>query len=274
MRAMDEADRPAVLSFLRDRRDMSLFLLTGLEGYEPQPFRLWLAEGPAGVAGVLGLSGGGYLLPQWPGGRWGRARAALAGQAVAGAVGPLDQVAPLLAGLRLRAAVREEVVLALDLAALAVPPGTTRLLPDGAGDPALVARWRAAFRAELSGLAPALAAEQAARDVAEGLGCDRFRLLVDGEGAPVAMTGFTARADGTVLVGRVFVPQELRGRGHARRAVALHLAETRVVGTARAVLAASGPAAERAYRAIGFRPIDRAGMAEFESPRVVSAADG
>jgi predicted GNAT family acetyltransferase len=88
------------------------------------------------------------------------------------------------------------------------------------------------------------------------------------------MTGFSARADGAVLVGRVFVPPERRGRGHARRAVALHLLEARAAGTERAVLAASGEAAERAYRAIGFRPVGRAGMAELPEPGSWGAPSG
>ncbi len=49
-------------------------------------------------------------------------------------------------------------------------------------------------------------------------------------------------------------PPELRGRGYARAAVALHLAEARDAGVPRAILFAANEAAARAYRAIGFRP--------------------
>jgi predicted GNAT family acetyltransferase len=68
------------------------------------------------------------------------------------------------------------------------------------------------------------------------------------------MTGFNATLPEIVQIGGVYTPADLRGRGYARRAVALHLAEARGKGTARAVLFAANDAAARAYRAIGFQP--------------------
>ena len=53
---------------------------------------------------------------------------------------------------------------------------------------------------------------------------------------------------------RVYTPPALRGRGHAKAAVALHLAEARDAGVGRAVLFAASEAAARAYLGIGFQP--------------------
>lgn len=56
---MAEADRPAVRGFLLARRDMAMFLPSGLEGRAPRPVRLWLAEARAAGArrAVLAASG-------------------------------------------------------------------------------------------------------------------------------------------------------------------------------------------------------------------------
>ena len=55
-----------------------------------------------------------------------------------------------------------------------------------------------------------------------------------------------------VQVGGVYTPPDLRGRGHARRALALHLAAS---GAERATLFSASAMAARAYRAVGFRQI-------------------
>lgn len=69
---------------------------------------------------------------------------------------------------------------------------------------------------------------------------------------PLAMTGFNAQIADMVQVGHVYTPPARRGRGHARRAVALHLAAS---GVRRATLFSANGAAARAYRATGFRQI-------------------
>ncbi len=71
------------------------------------------------------------------------------------------------------------------------------------------------------------------------------------------MTGFNATVDDLVQVGGVYTPPEGRGRGLARRAVALHLQEAREKGARRGILFANDPSAIAAYRAVGFRPIGR-----------------
>jgi predicted GNAT family acetyltransferase len=89
-------------------------------------------------------------------------------------------------------------------------------------------------------------------DIASYMAQDSHRLLLH-EGRPVALTGFNATLPGMVQIGGVYTPAPLRGRGYARRAVALHLAEAHAKGATRAVLFAASDAAARAYQAIGFR---------------------
>ena len=97
------------------------------------------------------------------------------------------------------------------------------------------------------------AAEEARRRYENAVAGDTYAVLCAGE-TPVALTGFNARLPEAVQVGGVYTPPALRGQGHARRAVALHLAQAFAQGARRAILFARDPAAIAAYRAIGFRP--------------------
>jgi predicted GNAT family acetyltransferase len=80
------------------------------------------------------------------------------------------------------------------------------------------------------------------------------------------MTGFNAALPDIVQIGSVYTPPEFRGQGHARRALALHLAQARDQGVTTAILFASGPAAVRAYQSIGFRQIGEYAQVAFAKP--------
>lgn len=71
-----------------------------------------------------------------------------------------------------------------------------------------------------------------------------------------------------VKVGAVYTPPALRGKGHARRAVALHLAQVRATGACRATLFASAPSAIAAYKTVGFKQIGDWVLAIFKTPQV------
>lgn len=83
------------------------------------------------------------------------------------------------------------------------------------------------------------------------------------------MTGVNAALPDIVQVGGVWTPPALRGRGHARRAVGLHLAELRDTGVGAATLFASGEQAVRAYKALGFERIGTISLVLFAGPAVV-----
>ena len=112
--------------------------------------------------------------------------------------------------------------------------------------------WRQAYLMEIMGEDKAEAARKAARDIDDYLARGSHRVLLR-DGIPVAMTGFNAVLPEIVQIGGVYTPPDLRGHGHARLAVALHLAQARAAGVGRAVLFAASDAAARAYAAIGFR---------------------
>lgn len=285
IRPVAAAEGPALAGFLSAHEEGAMFPLAALHRGEVLPpgaalptlyaMHGWVLGAPGQVTGFLGLSRAGYLLPQAPGADWRPFRALLAGSQVAAAVGPAGQVPPLLAALGLQEVPRRsdkaEPGFALDLAGLRVPPAEGfALAPPDAGTQALVAGWRAAYLQELSNLSADEAAPVAAADVGRWIAAGSHRLLLH-HGRPVALAGFNARLPEVVQVGGVYVPPELRGRGYARRAVALHLAEARAAGLRRAVLFAASDAAAAAYRAIGFRPKGVMAIVEFADPATVPA---
>lgn len=217
--------------------------------------RFWLL----GHKGVVALTRSGMLMPLLPEQAGLQAlRPALAGQRVEGVLGPSVAVRALLAELGLAALpVRkdaDEPAFAVDLSNLVMPDHPhARLVRPPAEHRRLLLDWRAAYHQEVLGTPPDEARPRAEQDVGGFLARDSHRLLLLDDRL-VALTGFNAGLPEIVQVGGVYTPPTLRGRGYARQAVALHLAEARGNGVTRAVLFAASDAAARAYRAIGFQP--------------------
>jgi len=272
-------DLPALTAFLRRHEATSMFPLSnlagaGLNGAGPYGMRFWVT---GDVSGAIGLTNGGMLQPQWPGAAdWAAARVVLAGAEVAGVIGPAGQVTALVAALGLGAAearlISTEPGFVLDLKDLIVPKGPGVLAGLDAAEPAVLYAWRAAYLTGVTGTPPDRAAELGQRDIEQFRAAGRHRLLLE-DGAHVAMCGFNATLPDVVQVGGVYVPPDLRGRGRARRVVALHLAEARARGVGRARLFAVSEQAARAYRAIGFGPADPVGLVLFAEPQQVRAWD-
>lgn len=264
----DEA--AGIAAFLRRDPDWTMFPLSNLAhhgmGREGRyQMRFWLKG--QGIKAALGLSAMGMLLPVLPDlGAEDLAplRPLLAGEAIAGLIGPSAQTEALRAALGLRDSDAEhmddEPGFALDLAEL-VPPDdpALRLRSPGLRDMPLLVQWRAAYRGEVMGTPPENGEAAAREDIETYLARDSHRIL-ERNGVPVATTGFNAELPEAVQIGGVYTPPDLRGRGHARAAVALHLAEARRAGVRRAVLFAANDAAVRAYEAIGFKPNGRMTM--------------
>lgn len=253
LRSATEADQPLVTAFLRTHEAASIFPLANLAGTGPGTQSLWLTGDP--VRGVIALGQTGFLMPQWPGLDPLAVFRALKGRRIAALTGPAEQVAALIAVLP-DAPRRQshEPLCTLDLARLSLPDGDTRLAPIRPQDAETAIRFRIEFDIETIAQPPATARFKAEADVARWLAQDTHRLLWQGDCA-VALTGMNARLPDVVQVGGVYVPPEDRSRGHARRAVALHLAEARAAGARRAVLFAANEAALCAYRAIGFAEV-------------------
>ena len=286
IRLLGPGDEGRLEAFLAEHADSSLFLRSNLarggladRGQESQgAYAAALADDR--ILGVAAHYRNGVLILQAPTAavRLARAAVAASGRPVAGLVGPWAQVdavrhGPDLAGRRVLSGSRE-VLLALPLAGLAVPPtlaaGKVACRRAERRDLDLVTSWRVASEVEFYGLAdtPELRAGKvpaAAAPVERG---EVF--LLEAERHPVSMCTHNARAADAVQVGGVWTPPELRGRGHARAVVAGALLAARSAGARRGVLFTGerNVPARRAYRALGFdRSATTASCASRAEPR-------
>ena len=274
IREAGPADRAALDAFLVKHAESAMFLLGNLREYgvgvgdfplsHPNATRFWWVG-----AGVIGVTQAGMLLPLLPEfAGFPGVRAQFGGASIAGAVGPMAQVRWLVSELGLVGRPvrvdKDEPGFRLDLGDLRVPVAEgAELITPGAAERDLMLGWRWAYLVEIMGENDAEAARKAAGDIDDYLARGSHRVLLR-DGVPVAMTGFNAALPEIVQIGGVYTPPDLRGHGHARLAVALHLAQARAAGVARAVLFAASDAAARAYRAIGFRASDPVTLVLFD----------
>ncbi|MEM8850894.1 MAG: GNAT family N-acetyltransferase [Pseudomonadota bacterium] len=257
---VSNANLSNVIRLLETRPELAMFPLDniarhGLGGHHPRSMRIWVdrLDEPSMV---LGLSREGMVMPFRPETLDVDAcLAILRGQPLMGLIGQAEPVRAIMAaaGLMGRSGGldKDEPQFLLDLNALRLPDGQGTLAPisDHAD---LVTTWRVAYDTELKVRINDVA--QAALDVTRWIERDSHRLLMI-DGRPAAMTGFNARLPDIVQVGGVYTPPEARGRGLARRAVALHLEEARSQGVRRATLFAASETAVACYRPLGFRRI-------------------
>jgi predicted GNAT family acetyltransferase len=284
LRPAVSGDELAIEAFLSDRAETSMFLRGNLRDHglanrsHPHGTAYWVAEREGSIAAVFGLSNAGFAMSQAPGATpalWRAFVEAVTGRVIAGITGEVAQVAQAKRAFGLHSAAftldRPEPLYRLDLAALAIPDLPGEIRAPAAPDRALLEAWFAAYEAEALGTPPERAAAIGRERAARALNADQTRVLAIDD-APVAMTAFNARLPDMVQVGGVFTPPELRGRGYARRAVALHLAEARAQGAKAAILFASGAPACRAYEAIGFVRVGTFSLAILKSPVTIGEA--
>ncbi|SLN21432.1 GNAT family N-acetyltransferase [Roseisalinus antarcticus] len=266
-------DLPTVEAFLRARALRAMFPLAnlaryGLDGGHDNAPAIWAAWTGGAVTDVLAVTRGGTVLPALPSRNWAEAAAVLSGGRIAAVIGPTDEVRPLIAAAGLRGATtldRDEPHFALDLEALDVPDGPGVLMPLREVDLGQVIEWRKAYAIETLGTPADRADLDARRDVDAFLEAGSHRVLVE-DGRLLSMTGFNADIGNVVQVGGVYTPPELRGRHHARRAVALHLAEARARGARRAALFAASAGSAHLYEAIGFGRIGDFTLCLYQEP--------
>lgn len=264
VRILRHGDERALEAFLAPRSQTSMFLRSnarrgGLEDHgEPLQATYAAAFREDAIVAVAAHCWNGILLVQAPEQLEQVARAAVrgSGRALAGITGPADQVraARDLFGVR-RASVDDvDALFSLDLDALRVPPGFSRTSlrrPRDAELPALIA-WREQYLLETGLAAPGPSLHEDAKTSIEQLHALGDHWVLEEGGTPVSYTAFNARLPDIVQIGGVWTPPPLRGRGHARCAVAGSLLEAREAGVTRAILFTSSGQAARAYEAIGF----------------------
>jgi RimJ/RimL family protein N-acetyltransferase len=280
LRAARPGDEPKIEAFLARHAETSMFLRSNLLGLglsdntSPHGTAYWLA-GAEEITAVFGISNAGFVLmqaPDAPPELFAAFAARIAGRNVKGFTGVPDQVTAAKRALGLASATfaldNPEPLYRLRLDALRLPSGPGEIRPPAEADRNLIFTWTRAYSAELQMSSPDRLDEEARGRTERALSSGDVRILhIDGQ--PVGMTAINARLPDMVQIGGVYTPPALRGRGHARRAVALHMAEARAAGVDTAILFASGPAACRAYEAIGFRRIGAYALAILAEPQVI-----
>lgn len=166
--------------------------------------------------------------------------------------------------------VSQDILFGLDLADLKMPavltqPGThvvCRLAT--MTDLDTLTRFRVAYSKETLGAPPSSdLVDRCRKEVAGSIGQDAW-LLTD-HGRPVACSFFNARLPGSVQIGGVYTPPDLRGRGYGRAVVAGSLATVRSRGVRRSILftGQDNLPAQAAYQALGYEPIGSYGLILF-----------
>jgi GNAT superfamily N-acetyltransferase len=271
------ADRPAIEAFLNRHIATSMFPLSnlrryGMAGGHARAVRFWIRWQAGAITDVLAVTDDGIVMPQCPTAPWGDVKVVLTGMVVKGVLGGAEQVEAVRAALGLPQAAGlhdVEPLYQLRLSDLRMPDVAGFTLGPLADAPRkLVVGWRRAYLEEVLPMPGEDFAMQAVKDVVSYGQADSHRVLYEGD-TPVAMTGFNAILPEVVQIGGVYAPPDLRARGLARRAVALHLAEARKNGVDHAILFAASPQACRAYEAIGFARTGAFTILMYEESQVI-----
>jgi RimJ/RimL family protein N-acetyltransferase len=257
------ADRAQIEAFLSPHAERAMFPLNnlahyGMPGGHPFAVTLWLARQNGQITDVLTQSDSGMVMPFLPSQDYAAAARALRGRAVIGIVGPRPCARGVAAATGLTRATKsldqDEPLFALTLASMTLPDGPGEILPLTAAPPDILKSWMLDYQLNTLNTPPDQAHQQAQDGYARYTTTGSHMVLMDSD-TPLAMTGFNAQLPHIVQIGGVYTPPALRGQGHARRAVALHLMQARNRGVHRATLFSASDMAARAYRAIGFSQI-------------------
>ena len=272
IRILQPGDEPALEAFLQPRLESSLFLLSNMrlsglvdrgQGFEGTYAAVY--ENDA-IAGVVALFWNGSLIYQAPNHLPALQEAVriATNRPIKTLLGPSDQVA---AGLdALGASVRvhmddPQVLFGLRLADLAVPAplrtGAVHARVLTAADTPVLAQWRAASRMESFREPDTPELWEEARESVERYLASQRQWVLEADGELVSTCTFNAEIREVVQVGGVYTPPEARSRGYARAVVAAALLDARAEGAGDAILFTDddNQAAQKAYLAIGFRPI-------------------
>jgi ribosomal protein S18 acetylase RimI-like enzyme len=282
VRVLGPGDESALVDFLLERLDTSLFLLSNAEaaglydqGRPLQGTYAAMFEGGAMTA-VAGHFWNGMVIVQGDEASVGdAARVAVgrSGRALTGLMGPLAPVerARLALGAETRRTKKAEpeILYGLDLDRLRVPvlldaPGVVCRPPNEDEIAGVLLDWRVEFSVETLGEERTPALRASSRESLGRLG-PRGRVLLR-DGSPVSYATLNATTHGVAQVGSVYTPPGLRGRGYARAVVAGCLRAARGERIRRSVLftARTNIAAQRAYRALGYEAVGDFGLVVFE----------
>lgn len=271
----ETSDQSAIMDFLMAHQTIAMFPITNLRDYgmaggNAKAMTFWMQVSEGVLTDVLGITDAGIVLPVFTTHEPRDIGAALLGRQITGIIGQADPVAEVKAALGLPdgALNRIEPHFELSLDALKMPETTgVTLLPVAAVSRETMIVWRTQYGIDALDLTPQGAALQASEAVERMAALDSHRVLMAG-GEALAMTGFNAILPETVMIGGVYTPSALRGRGYAKTALAMHLAEAHTKGIRRAVLSAANASAAKAYTAIGFQQVGEFMIVLYDQPQV------
>lgn len=266
-----------VQAYLAQHSEFAMFPLAnlatyGLDGSHERAPRMWISDGP--IQDVLTVTQGGMVMPFLPSGRMKAAANVLRDvDGVIGIIGPTSHVRALQKEVGLTDAPttldEDEPHFLLELNKLIVPKGRGELIPLSDAPEQMIRDWMADYQLNTLHTPAHQVADFVERDYQARVEQGSHMVLVDGE-ICLAKTGFNASLSDIVQIGGVYTPPDLRGQGHARRAVALHLELARQRGVSRSTLFSASEAAARAYRAIGFEKIGEWTLLLFDGRQVTN----
>ena len=290
IRILEPGDEHRLDRFLQQHADSSLFLRSNVlaaglrdEGKALQATYVAILDEDE-ITAVVAHCWNGNLLLQAPVEASELARRALTvtGRAVAGIIGPWQQVAVILNDLALQeiqtSMSSREDLFALSMDGLRVPSalerGTLTCRRADPDDLELLADWRRSYRIEALGELdlPELLAS-CRDDVARGHGSGSLFVLTE-QGRPVSTCAFNARHPECVQIGAVWTPPQLRSHGYGRSVVAGALLLARAEGVTRSVLftGEDNVAARTAYVSLGYRRVGDYGLVLFRDPQRVEGS--
>ncbi len=268
------SDQAAIEAFLAPHAPFAMFPLNnlahyGMAGGSDYAVTCWLARHDGQITDVMTLCDNGIAMPFLPSADYAGAVAAMGDRPLSGVIGPRAQVRGIEA-LGFADAPRtldhDEPHFLLALDQMLVPDGPGVLCPLEDASEAVIKAWMLDYQLGALNTPEAEAQSAVESSYANYVVRDSHRVLMEDD-TPLAMTGFNAQLPDIVQIGGVYTPPDLRGRGYARRALALHLAEAAGRGVTRGTLFSASDAAARAYRAIGFERIGDWTLLLFDGPQ-------
>ena len=283
VRALQAEDAPALVSFLSEYAESSMFLLSNMAragignpdvAYGGEYWAVF--DDSEKIVGVAAHYSNGNIMVQAP---QAEPRYRLAShmrlhisRQVAGVLGPDEQVVTLLEVFGL-----EQADYALNVAEnlfyLAHETYVSAGLPDpdlevvhwADADAGILRPWLLSYRKEALGQEPTEDVEAiVSEDLANARDFDRFVLLLNG--VPVCLAGFNARYEDMVQVGPVWTPPERRRLGYARYLLGRMLESAFEEGVRSAILFTGTFHEARAYRALGFELVGDYRLAVLKAP--------
>ncbi len=285
IRALTNDDATDLKVFLRRHCESSMFLLSNLQSaglaYADKAYHgIYLAafDGSENIMGVLVHYWNGNVMMQSPDNQVLQGLIAhfksLAKRSLSGVLGENAQAKFTISQLGISSAKfstnRSERLYTLDLKYLKMPEihrGLNVSIVDVAKiQPSLLLAWIKAYNIEALGYVEGEILEARSQAMKERLneGSNCWALL--SEGQPVSLSAFNARFEDSVQIGPVWTPRKFRNNGFARYLLASILRNAIAKGTRKAILFTDEPSAERAYHAIGFRPVGQYRLAILAKP--------